>query len=85
MNDDAIANWLRLKVSKRVPTFSGLSEAEQYSIDLFDSQVLDSMVLMDLLISAEETFEFRFTSDSFLDDRIRTIQGIAAIAQELKA
>lgn len=84
MTAKLVTRWLLERVGRKLAGFGVHSEVEQCQVDLFESQVLDSMALMDLLLTAEIEFGFRFTTESFLDDRIRTIHGISQIITEIQ-
>lgn len=83
VDTEKLASWLLSAVAAKSLVFAGFQPETQRSLDLFESQLLDSMALMDLLISTENEFDFRFTLDSFLDERIKTINGIVQIIQEI--
>ena len=77
-----VKNWIFEYISKIDFEFSKKSEDEKLLTNLFDSQRLDSMSLMNLLLDAEESFGFAFDAESFQDRRLQSVFGIIEIITE---
>ena len=79
-----IENWAVDYVSTLDQDFAKLSDTEKLSENLFTSGRLDSMAIMNLLLDAENNFNFSFTPEAFQDRRIHKISGLSKVINELR-
>jgi acyl carrier protein len=77
--------WACAEIQAIDSSFAQLDTASQLSENLFTSGRLDSMGLMNLLVSAEAQFGFAFSAESFQDRRIQTVAGLSEVIAELLA
>ena len=75
--------WACAEIQSADPCFVKLDAKSKLSENLFTSGRLDSMGLMNLLLSAEAQFGFTFTAESFQDRRIQTVAGLSEVIAEL--
>ena len=73
--------WL-LAWFRRRETAAG-KEPLDPAANYFESGLVDSLGLMELIAGLEETFRVRFTEDHFQDPRFATMDGLAELAAEL--
>lgn len=80
-----IVDWACAYLVRVDAGFANLNHHQQRTENLFTSGRLDSMGLMELLLEAEMQFGFAFTPEAFQDRRIQTIEGLAAVINELRS
>lgn len=79
-----IKEWLYDFISKR-DSRTDIKAKLTDSTDIFESGIMDSLGIVELLTGIESRFNIELTSDSLEIDRFNSIQGIAEIIfEELK-
>ena len=83
MKDD-IVQWLYHFFSRR-GKFLDVDLESQIKMDVFDTGLIDSMGLIELVAAIESKFNFKFTSESLQDPKFKTIEGISEIILKNKS
>lgn len=79
-----IKEWLYDFISKR-DSRTDIKDKLKDSTDIFESGIMDSLGIVELLTGIESRFNIELISDSLEIDRFNSIQGIAEIIfEELK-
>ena len=84
MNNEEFYSWAVEQAGQLSADYAELEYGELSTVNLFQNSTIDSMQLMNLLLAAEEIFEFSFTEEAFQDRRIQTFQGMLEVITELK-
>ena len=69
--------WLEARAN-----ISFQTESDLLKIDLFESGIIDSFSVIELIADVEKEFEIRFSELQFQDRRFRSISGIGEIIRE---
>lgn len=77
--------WAKDTIGAVDPEFAQLDEAAIKSANFFQSGRIDSIQLMNILLQAEEDFDFQFTEQAFQDRRLQTVAGMFDVISEIKA
>ena len=73
-------DWLYGFFSKK-GKIPGKNRDGQLKADIFDSTLIDSFGLVELISEIESTFNFELKAEDIQDQRFRTIQGLAEIIE----
>ena len=80
-----IQSWICSYIENVDLEFNNLSQEMKLECDIFGSTDLDSLGVMNLLLGAEEKFDFSFSAENFQDRRLRTVSGLASLIAEIIA
>ena len=74
------AEWLKKWFAEHAPDIA-LAGGDNF----FDQEAIDSFGIIELIETVEREFGIRFTNQMFQDRRFPTIDGLAAIIEEIRA
>lgn len=66
-----------------IKTLPGETPEEKYAYNFVDEGHIDSFGILQLIMTVEKEFDFRFGPEHLQSDEIRTIEGMAAIIESL--
>jgi acyl carrier protein len=75
-------DWI-LEFFRARGTIPGSTEEEQLKVDYFDAGFIDSLGVVVLITSLENTFQVRFEASDLQEKRFFTIGGLIEIVREL--
>ena len=73
-----------LKYLEDIKEIPGATEAEKFQYNFVDEGHIDSFGILQLIMTVEKEFDFRFEAEHLQAEEIRTIDGMAAVIESLK-
>jgi len=77
------ARWLLDWFGQR-GSIPGDTQEEQLRVNYFDTKLIDSLGVIELLVQIEEYFSIQFSERHFQDRRFSTLEGLSEIIAELR-
>ena len=78
------AYWLLDWFKKKGP-LPDISEEEQSCLNYYDEGLINSLGVIELIVSIEEHFSIEFSQEHFQDRRFSTIKGLAEMIVEMRS